>query len=74
VRRLLDENYKRALAIVRENRQKMVRLAQKLIEVETLDRETFEKLMNEPGNGETSSEEVRSSTAVYEDASLKTTD
>jgi hypothetical protein len=42
--------------------------------VETLDREMFEKLMNEPGNGEMSSEEVRSSTAVYEESSLETTD
>jgi cell division protease FtsH len=74
VRRLLEINYKRALTIVRENRQKMVRLAQKLIEVETIDRATFEKLMNEPGNGETSSEEVRSSTPVYEEAQRETTD
>jgi cell division protease FtsH len=74
VRRLLEVNYKRALAIVRENRHKMVRLAQKLIEVETIDRATFEKLMNESGNGETSSEEVRSSTAVYEESARETTD
>jgi cell division protease FtsH len=74
VRRLLEINYKRALTIVRENRQKMVRLAQKLIEVETIDRATFEKLMNEPGNGETSSEEVRESTAVYEESLQETTD
>jgi cell division protease FtsH len=74
VRRLLEINYKRALTIVRENRQKMVRLAQKLIEVETIDRATFEKLMNEPSNGETSSEEVRDSTAVYEESPRETTD
>jgi cell division protease FtsH len=74
VRRLLEENYKRALTLVRENRQKLVRLAQKLIEVETLDRDMFERLMNESGNGEMSSEEVRDSTAVYEESPLETTD
>lgn len=74
VRRLLEDNYKRALTIVRENRQKMVALAQKLIEVETIDRETFERLMNEPGNGAANSEAVRSSTAVYTESSLETTD
>jgi cell division protease FtsH len=68
VRRLLEENYKRALTIVRENRQKMVRLAQKLIEVETLDRGTFENLMNEPGNGEMSSDELAGSTPLYEES------
>lgn len=74
VRRLLEDNYKRALTIVRENRQRMVALAQKLIQVETLDRETFERLMNEPVNGEASSEAVRSSTAVYEEPTRETTD
>jgi cell division protease FtsH len=74
VRRLLEDNYKRALTIVRDNRQRMVALAQKLIEVETLDREMFERLMNEPANGEASSEAVRSSTAVFADSSLETTD
>jgi cell division protease FtsH len=48
VRRILGDNYERALAIIRENRDKMVNLAQALIKVETLDREAFEKLMNEP--------------------------
>ncbi len=74
VRRLLEDNYKRALNIVRDNRQKMVALAQKLIEVETIDRETFERLMNESGNGEASSEAVRSSRPVYAESSLETTD
>jgi len=74
VRRLLEDNYKRALTIVRENRQRMVALAQKLIQVETLDRETFERLMNEPVNGEANSEAVRSSTAVYEEPARETSD
>lgn len=52
VRRLLKENYERALTIVRENRDKMVKLARTLIEVETLDREAFEKLMNEEATEE----------------------
>ncbi|MCP4426590.1 MAG: ATP-dependent zinc metalloprotease FtsH [Chloroflexi bacterium] len=48
VRQLLRNNYERALNIVRENREKMVSLAEMLMEVETLDREAFEGLMNEP--------------------------
>ena len=47
VRRMLEENYTRALNIIRENRHKMENLANKLMEVETLDRTEFEKLMNE---------------------------
>ena len=48
VRRILHDNYGRALTIVRENRDKMVALAQMLMDVETLDRKMFEQLMNEP--------------------------
>ncbi|MCZ7667338.1 MAG: hypothetical protein M5U34_09085 [Chloroflexi bacterium] len=33
------------------NRDKMERLVEKLLEVETLDRADFEKLMNQPLNG-----------------------
>lgn len=73
VRRLLEDNYKRALSIVRENRHKMVSLAQKLIEIETLDRQMFEQLMNEPSNGEALSEDLQD-TAVYTESSLETTD
>ncbi|MCA9936097.1 MAG: AAA family ATPase, partial [Anaerolineales bacterium] len=47
VRRMLEDNYARALTIIRENRHKMENLANKLMEVETLDRAEFEKLMNE---------------------------
>ncbi|MCB8967791.1 MAG: ATP-dependent zinc metalloprotease FtsH [Ardenticatenaceae bacterium] len=47
VRRILEENYGRALNLVRENRHKMENLANLLMEVETLDRSEFEKLMNE---------------------------
>ncbi len=51
VMRILDECYQRALAIVHENRDKMVQLADKLLDVETLDRTEFEGLMNQPMNG-----------------------
>ncbi|MBE2198088.1 MAG: ATP-dependent zinc metalloprotease FtsH [Anaerolinea sp.] len=47
VRRILQENYGRSLSIIRENRHKMERLATALMEVETLDRTEFERLMNE---------------------------
>jgi cell division protease FtsH len=47
VRRILEENYQRALMILNDNRQKVVKLSELLKEVETLDRAAFEKLMNE---------------------------
>jgi cell division protease FtsH len=52
IRKILDDNYQRALQIVRENRGKMVALAEKLMDIETLDRELFEGLMNEPMDSE----------------------
>ncbi|RMD51165.1 MAG: ATP-dependent zinc metalloprotease FtsH, partial [Candidatus Thermofonsia bacterium] len=48
VRDILDRNYQRAVNIVRDNYDKMVALATKLMEVETLDRAAFEELMNAP--------------------------
>jgi len=64
VRIILDHNYKRAKQIIEENRNKMVALANALMEVETMDRGTFEKLMNEtlpidPGNGKPETEELK---------------
>jgi cell division protease FtsH len=47
VRMILDHNYKRAKQIIEVHRNKMVALANALMEVETMDRSTFEKLMNE---------------------------
>jgi cell division protease FtsH len=47
VKRILEENYGRALDIIRDNHDRMVNLATKLMEVETLDRPMFEQLMNE---------------------------
>ena len=54
VKRLLEENYNRAGAIIDQNHDRMVHLATTLIDVETLDRPAFEKLMNElpPSNGQ----------------------
>ena len=53
VKRLLSENYERSLTIIRENRVRLENLANTLITEETLDRDAFEKLMNEeiPENG-----------------------
>jgi len=53
VKRLLEENYNRASVIIDQNHDRMVYLATTLIDVETLDRAAFEKLMNElpPVNG-----------------------
>jgi cell division protease FtsH len=47
VRRILEENYQRAMTILNDNRQKVIKLSDLLREVETLDRVAFEKLMNE---------------------------
>ena len=47
VKRLLEENYNRASTIIEQNHDRMVHLATTLIDVETLDRAAFEKLMND---------------------------
>ena len=52
VKRILEESYTRSLTIIRENHDKMVNLANALMEVETLDRAEFEKLMNEVSSGQ----------------------
>jgi cell division protease FtsH len=56
VKRLLEENYGRASNIIEQNHDRMVYLATTLIDVETLDRAAFEKLMNDlpPSNGQVS--------------------
>jgi len=46
VTRIIQDNYKRAKEIIEANREQLVRLANTLIEVETLDREAFEKVLN----------------------------
>ena len=50
VKRILDENYTRALSVIEQNHDRMVQLATTLMDVETLDRAAFEKLMNEPAS------------------------
>lgn len=64
VRRILDECYQRATSIIRENREKVVALSKALIEVETLDRDTFEKLMNETTNNTINNEVVAEESLV----------
>jgi cell division protease FtsH len=46
VTRILGLNYVRAKQIVEENKDKLVELAQELMNIETLDREDFESLMD----------------------------
>lgn len=46
IRRILDENYTRAKQVVRENRERIVALVERLKQVETLDRVGFEAVMN----------------------------
>ncbi|MFQ5399637.1 MAG: ATP-dependent zinc metalloprotease FtsH [Anaerolineae bacterium] len=60
VKRLLSQNYDRSLSIIRENRDKMIALAQMLMEVETLDREAFENLMNQASGNGADQDEVES--------------
>ncbi len=48
VRRLVHEAYERAVSILKDYRAQLDTIAQRLIEVETLDREEFLKLFNEP--------------------------
>jgi cell division protease FtsH len=50
VKRILEENYNRAQTIIEQNHDRMVYLATTLMDVETLDRAAFEKLMNEPAS------------------------
>ena len=45
IRRILDGAYQQAMEIVIKRRDRLVALAEKLLEVETLDRSQFEALM-----------------------------
>jgi cell division protease FtsH len=47
VRSILDRNYERAKEIIRNNRDRLVALVERLMVEETLDREIFETLMND---------------------------
>jgi len=46
VRRLIEESYKRAKAILNEYRQQLENVAEQLIEAETMDRDTFLEIFN----------------------------
>ena len=79
VRRILETSYETSLRIIRENHDRMVHLANTLMELETLDRTDFEKLMNEPvSNGqlpsvvEISDEENSLDEPLVEDPALDT--
>jgi cell division protease FtsH len=48
VRGLVQEAYDRARKILRQYRAQLDLIAHRLIEVETIDREEFERLFNEP--------------------------
>ncbi len=45
VKKIIDTGYSQALSILKKNRSKLDKVAKKLLEVETLDNEEFEKLV-----------------------------
>jgi cell division protease FtsH len=50
VRSIIEDGYKEAVRIVKSNRKKLDEVSIKLLEVETLDREEFEKIVGEKKN------------------------
>ncbi|RMG95088.1 MAG: cell division protein FtsH, partial [Chloroflexi bacterium] len=70
VKRILDDAYERAKQIIRDNHSKMVKLAATLMEVETLDRASFERLMNEVDSAVSGSVNGEASESVSEQSSL----
>ena len=58
VRRVIDRNYDRTKSLITEHRDKMVSLANTLLEYETIDRQQFEELMNVEEAGPTESDLV----------------
>jgi cell division protease FtsH len=48
VRKLVDDSYRQALAILKKYRKELDTVANKLLEVETLTREEFEKIFPPP--------------------------
>jgi cell division protease FtsH len=71
VRQILEHNYDRAKQIITDKRDIMVNLANALMEVETMDRETFESIMNNVGSAV--AEAAVAETAVAETAVEETT-
>ncbi|PJF33719.1 MAG: cell division protein FtsH, partial [Candidatus Thermofonsia Clade 1 bacterium] len=47
VKKIVDEAYQRALNVLTEHREELERVAQRLMEVETIDYEEFMQLMGE---------------------------
>jgi len=45
IKRIVDESYKSASAVLKKNRKKLDIIAKKLLDQETIDEEEFEKLM-----------------------------
>jgi cell division protease FtsH len=52
VRRIVSDAYNRARKVLTEHRDRLELVAQTLLEVESLDREAFEKLMEEGEAGQ----------------------
>ncbi len=50
VKKIVDEAHQRSVNILTENREKLEMIAQRLLEVETIDYEEFLQLMGEPGS------------------------
>jgi len=51
VGRIVNEGYEKALGILKKHRKKMDAVVEKLLEVETIDGEEFEKIMGRRGEG-----------------------
>ncbi len=45
IKRIVDESYKNALAVLKKNKKKLDLIAKKLLDQETIDEDEFEKLM-----------------------------
>ncbi len=45
IKRIVDSSYKEAVILVRKNRIKLDKVAEELLQFETLDREQFEKVV-----------------------------
>lgn len=52
VKQIVDEAYARAIKIIREQRDKIEMIAQRLLEVETIDFDEFLQLMGEPASAQ----------------------
>lgn len=51
VKKIMDDCYKKAVAILKKDRKKLNKLAEKLLEKETIEGEEFEKLMKDEEKG-----------------------